>query len=338
MIPHPITKFLCLILFLSGLLTGCGRQAMRIELVPVEDHLVPQVLEHDVSSTSNKIALVDISGMLLNARPKSLLSSGSNPVSDLRETLRAVEQDSSVKAVILRINSPGGTVTASDMMYRELQSFKARTHRPVVTCMMDLCASGGYYVSCASDYRIAYPTTLTGSIGVIVQTFSIAGTLDKLGISTKALTSGPNKDMGSPLRPLTKNDEQLIGQFVSECYQGVLQVVKNSPHHVKPEDWNQATDGRVMTGREAARLGLVDEVGDLDLAIQRTKKLANIKYAQIIAYTHLDSAKGSIYAAGATPAPQMNLVNFNLDPTEMLELAGVAGGGRPGFFYLWTGR
>lgn len=317
-----------------GLLSGCGRRAVRIELVPVAERLVPQLIEADVVGTSNKIAMVDVSGMLLNSRSKAFLSSGSNPVSDLRETLRAIEKDDDVKAVILRINSPGGTVTASDMMYRELQSFKARSHRPVVTCMLDLCASGGYYVSCASDYRIAYPTTLTGSIGVIVQTFSIAGTLDKLGISTYAVTSGPNKDMGSPLRPFTKNDEQMIRQFVGEFYQGFLKVVKDSPQHVKAEDWATATDGRVVTGREAWRLGLVDEVGDLDRAIQKAKELAGVKYAKIIAYTHLEEAKGSVYAAKEVPAPQMNLVNFNLAAPELLEMAG----GRPGFYYLWTGR
>ena len=104
-----------------------------------------------------------------------LFSAGHNPVSDFRETLDAIARDPSVKAVVLRINSPGGTVTASAMMYHDVLEFKKKTGKPVVACMMDVCASGGYYLSCAADYRVAYPTTITGSIGVIIETLNFNG-------------------------------------------------------------------------------------------------------------------------------------------------------------------
>ena len=312
-------------------LAGCGQRTIRIDLVPVEETLQPQVVEQDEGFfVHDRIALVPISGLIMDAKASSLLSQGDNPVSTVRETLHAIEEDPNVKAVILRINSPGGTVTASDMIYREIMVFKARTHIPVVTSMMDICASGGYYVSCASDYRFAYPTTLTGSIGVIVQTINFSGTMNMIGISAKAITSGPNKDMLSPLRPLTPNDEALAKGFVTQFYAQFLDIVKHSPQHVKSADWDMLTDGRVVTGKDAAKYGLIDQVGDLSDAIAKAKSLAGISKAQIVEYTHLDEHKGSIYAA--SNVPQFNMVNINVDPSALVL------GGHPQFLYLWMGQ
>jgi len=312
-------------------LTGCGRRALRVDFVPVEDRLLPQVIEQDDGMFVNdRIAIINLSGLISDAKASSLLSEGSNPVSDVREVLNAIELDRNVKAVVLRINSPGGTVTASDMIYRDILAFKARTHKPVVTSMMDICASGGYYVSCASDYRFAYPTTLTGSIGVIVQTINFTGTMEKLGISAKAITSGPNKDMLSPLRPLTKNDETLAKEFVTQFYGQFLDIVKSSPQHVKVADWDMLTDGRVVTGKDAAKYGLVDEVGDLTAAIAKAKAMSGVTKAKIIEYTHQDEHKGSVYAASG--APQVNMINVNVDPSAIVP------SGHPQFLYLWMGQ
>jgi protease-4 len=272
-------------------------------------------------------------------RSGGLLSQGENPVSDLREVLDAVAKDDSVKAVVLRINSPGGTVTASDMMYKDILAFKKKTHKPVVTCMMDICASGGYYVSCASDYRIAYPTTITGSIGVIIETLNLNGTLKKLGIRTESVKSAVNKDMGSPFKPpasddapLDPNDRALLQGLVNQFYAGFKEVVKESPNHVKEADWPMLTDGRVVSGVDAARLGLVDEVGGLDLAIKKAKEMAKIDKAKIVVYTRESEVRGSIYAKGPSNAqPQMNMVNFNVDLGDLIPR------GQSQFLYMWQG-
>lgn len=316
---------------LATSLIGCGKRALRIDLVPVEDRLQPQVIESDPGMGLPKVAIINISGLITNTKTGSFLSTGQNPVSDLRETLHAIAADDSVRAVVLRINSPGGTVTASDMMYRDLQAFRTRTHKPVVVSMMDVCASGGYYLSCASDYRFAYPTTITGSIGVIVQTVSIAGTLDKLGISTKALTSGPNKDVGSPLRPMTPNDETMIRHFVDQFYGGFVEIVRASRQQVKESDWKTVTDGRVVSGRDAVQYGLIDEVGDLDAAIHKAKQLAGIQAAKIVTYTRSDEVKGSVYASSTPPAPQINLLNLNVEES-------LLPAPHPQFLYLWSGQ
>jgi len=314
-------------------LAGCGQRTVRIDLVPVENPLSPQVVESDPGVfVSDEIALVNVSGLLSNAAAGSFLSHGSNPVSDFRETLHAIEQDPAVKAVVLRLNSPGGTVTASDMMYRDLLAFKKRTHKPVVAEMLDVCASGGYYVSCGADYRMAYPSTITGSIGVIIQTLNFTGTLGKLGITAKAITSRENKDMGSPLRPMTANDEKLLKGLVDEFYGQFLKIVQQSPQHVAAADWSMVTDGRVFTGTDAQRLGLVDQIGSLDEALAKAKQLAGITRAKVIMYTHNDSYKGSAYAQAPGGSPQVNMLNLNLDTSGILPST------RPEFLYLWTGN
>ncbi|MCL2647310.1 MAG: signal peptide peptidase SppA [Phycisphaerales bacterium] len=334
---------ICLLLMMVGMwegLAGCGRRVMRIDLVPVEERLTPEVIEWGDAGrfTRDRIAMIQVSGLIANTKASGLLSTGNNPVSDFRETLDAIARDPSVKAVVLRINSPGGTVTASDMMYKDLLEFKRKTNKPVVTCMMDVCASGGYYLSCASDYRVAYPTTITGSIGVIIETINLNGTLRKLGITNEAVKSGPNKDMGSPFKkpagadsPLTANDRELLQAMVNQFYAGFREVVKKSPNRIVESDWPMVTDGRVLTGRDAAKLGLIDEVGDLDSAIRKAKELAKIERARIIMYTRRDEYRGSVYANSPTPSAQMNMINLNVDIGDLLPH------GQSQFLYLWTG-
>jgi len=318
---------------LTALLGGCGNRILRLDFVPVDEPLSAQTVEKDPTSfTNNKIAMIDVSGMIANVKAKSLLSDGRNKVSDFRETLNSIERDPYIKAVVLRINSSGGTITATEMMYRDLQEFKKRTGKPVVTCMLDLCASGGYYLSCASDYRIAYPSTITGSIGVIIQTLNFTGTLTKLGISAKAFTSGPHKDMLSPLRPLSDDDSTLAQSLVTQFYGQFVQAVKAAPNRVKEADWPMLTDGRVVTGQDAARLGLIDQTGTINDAFAKARELAHIDHANIIQYTRHDEHKGSVYAASDTPTPQVNMINVNADLSELTPLT------HPQFLYLWTGQ
>ena len=138
------------------LLVGCGQRTVQISLIPVDDRLSPQLVAgEDAGMFADRVALIEVSGLLVNFNRGSLLSAGTNPVSDFREVLDAIARDDKVKAVVLRLNTPGGTVTASEMMYRDLLAFKKATGKPVVVSMMDVCASGGYYLSCAGDYRLS---------------------------------------------------------------------------------------------------------------------------------------------------------------------------------------
>lgn len=333
----PANRLFCIAaLALLTTLTAFHRRTIRLDLIPTDEKLSPELVGGDGGFfTSNKIAVVNVSGLISTAKPGGLLSissSGQNPVSDFRETLDAIAADPSVKAVVLRMNTPGGTVTASDMMYKDLLAFKASTHKPVVVEMLDVCASGGYYLSCAADYRMAYPTTITGSIGVIIETMNFTETLNKLGISARAIKSKENKDMASPFRPMTDNDRILLQALVNQFYAGFLDIVKTSPQHIKPEDWEMVTDGRVFTGKDAVRLGLIDANGTLDDAIAKAKSMAGISKAKLVMFTRHDSVKGSAYAHASDMPAQMNMINITMDGSAIVPTA------HPSFLYLWTGE
>jgi protease-4 len=326
---------------LASSLAACGQRTIRLDFVPTSEHLEPHTIESADADlfTADKIAMITVSGLISNMKSTGLLSQGVNKVSDFRETLDAIARDPSVKAVLLRINSPGGTVTASDMMYKDLLAFKRKTGKPVVCCMTDVCASGGYYLSCASDYRIAYPTTITGSIGVIIETLNFNGTLKKIGMSAESVKSGPNKDMGSPLKPpadpdapLSQRDRELLQGLVNQFYDGFKNIVKASPNHIADADWSMLTDGRVFSGKDAAKYGLIDQVGDLDSAIAQAKAMAHIQKAKIVVYTRGDETRGSIYATAPSNAqPQVNMLNINLDLGDLIPH------GQSQFLYLWSG-
>src|SRR5579862_2016708 len=147
-----------------------------------------------------KIALLDVEGVLSSEQSESIFGSKESHVVALVEKLKLAEADPDVKAVLVRIDSPGGDVTTSDILYHELAGFKARKKVPVVAAFMGVAASGGYYLASAADAIVAHPTSITGSIGVISLHVSLVGLLDKIGVKVEALKSGVNKDMGSPFR------------------------------------------------------------------------------------------------------------------------------------------
>ncbi len=321
-----------------AMLSGCGQRTVRIDIVPADSRLGQQTLPGGDSWTSNKVAVVQVSGMIANARSSGLLGRGTNTVSDFRETLDAIASDPHIKAVVLRINSPGGTVTASDMMYRDLLAFREKTKVPVVTSMMDVCASGGYYLSCASDYRMAYPTTITGSIGVIFHAVNFHETLRKIGVTTEAVKSGVNKDMGSQFKPaeaadkpLAASDRELLQKMINDYYGSFLDIVKKSPNKVADKDWAMLTDGRVVTGADAAKFGLIDETGDLDAGIAKAKSLAGIKKAKLVTFSRVGDFKGSTYAQSPVGATQINMVKIDANLGDALNAM------QPQFLYMWTG-
>ena len=274
---------------------------------------------------TKKVAIIDVEGMILNARSSGLLGSGENPVSLFRERLDAAADDKHVKAVVLRINSPGGGVTASDIMYRDLCKFREETHKPVVACMMDVAASGGYYLAMGCDRVYAHPTTVTGSIGVIMSLYNASGLFEKIGLASNPIKSGPNKDLGNPGRPMTEEERAILQGMVNSFYDQFVQVVVRG--RGLPEERVRAlADGRVYTGLEAHKLGLVDEVGYLEDAIRCAMDLACIADAAVVAYDKCSGCRGSIYAA-APRIPSAISVK--------LELPGLSGPAGAGFMYLW---
>ena len=327
-----MTKYLPLICAagLAMALAGCGENVgWVIKPIPLEEKLVETVVAQDEGLfIADKVLVLDVDGLLVNERQQSLFGLGDNPVSLFVEKLDKAKADANVKAVVLRINSPGGGVTASDIMHSRLREFRKQKKVPVIAVLEDVGASGAYYVACGADRIIAHPTSVVGSIGVIVQTLSFSGTMNKLGIDAKAVTSGPRKDMASPLKPLDKEDLAIIQKIVDEFYKRFLGVVADGRPDLKADQIKALADGRVYTGEQAKASGLVDEIGYLDDAIKLAKSKAAAKRVKVVMYHRPWGAKTSAYASGMP-------LQFNLLNVTVPDLSALA---RPQFLYLWTGR
>lgn len=313
------------------LLAGCGPTSFVITPISTKQELTEEVVLRESPWAVKKIALIDVDGVLQNARPNSLLgAAGENPVSLFKEKLDKAANDADVRAVVLRINSPGGGVTATDLMYTELLRFRERTGKPVVAAMLDLAASGGYYLACGADKIYALPTTVTGSIGVIMLTPEFAGTMAKIGVHMNVIKSGEMKDMASMFREMNDKDRAVLQGLIDGMYARFLNVVAQSRKSVDPDRLRQLADGRVYLGEEAKQLGLVDEIGTFPDALAAAKEaagLANVN-VKVVEYSRPLAYRPNIYAQSDQPPGQVNLVNVQLPEW----LTGPA----PQLMYVWA--
>lgn len=321
------------LLWVAALLVGCGPTTFVVGITPGDQRMTATVVEQAESRTRDRVAVIDVTGMILNARVPGLLSEGENPASLFHEQLRHAAKDDHTKAIVLRLNTPGGAVAASDMMYRDVLEFKRESGKPVVVVMMDVAASGGYYLACAGDHIIAYPSTVTASIGVIFQTISMQPALSSIGIQTEAITSGPNKDAGSPLSTLTDGHRAVYQEMVDTFYADFTEIVRKARPTVSEADFKEVTDGRVVTGRRAYGVGLVDQLGDLDDGFAKAKELAGLKDASLIRYHRPLNYVGSPYASAGdrpsrTSGSQVNLLQLNVDGSFGETASG-------SFYYVW---
>lgn len=314
-------------------LSACTPVRFAIDVLPATDSLDETVvMEDDGASSRYKVAMIDVTGLIIDAPRPGLLAEGDNPMSAFIEALERSRDDDNVKAVVIRLNSPGGTVTASDIMYREVLTFREETGKPVVMLMSDLAASGAYYLACAGDTIIAHPTTITGSIGVIMQLVNFSEGMEKIGISADAVTSGPNKSMGSPFEPEEPEHREIFQNMVNEFYARFRDVVITS-RTISEADIEWVTDGRIVSGARAAEIGLVDRTGSLRDAFDEAKSLAEVTSAKLVKYHRAYDHVGSAYASGPAGRPttdhpaQINMIQLNLPSLNEMT--------QPGFWYLW---
>ncbi len=309
-------------------LVGCGAPSLLITPVQNTNRLEEIDVAEGHGWSQPKIAMIEVEGMLANVRTGGFLQPTENVVSLFTQQLQMAEQDPSVKAVVLRVNSPGGTVTASDTMYQEIQRFKAKTHKPVIASCQEVCASGAYYVSCASDEIVANPTSIVGSIGVIFNTFDASQGLAKIGIYSSAVKSGQFKDMGSPFKPVTPQERELMQGMVDDYFARFKSVVTTNRKNLSKQNLPTATDGRVFSGEQALAIGLVDRVGLLEDAIDLAKQKANAPNAKVVMYKRPYGYNGSIYASTNAPVPQANVLHLDLPETGLFL--------GKGFYYIWN--
>ena len=315
-------KNLVLIISISLLLSGC---AAHIHLDFLGEEKVHEVLLIK-SPAKEKILILDITGLISTTRNPGLFEREGDILSRVYYRLEKASEDKRVKALILRLDTPGGEVTASDILYNEILRFKEKTSIPVVGLMMGLATSGGYYVASACDFVIAHPSTITGSIGVISIFPNLQELFTKIGIKVNVIKSGKMKDSGSAFRDLTEEEKKIFQGVIDEMYNRFLDVVyQKRKDSFSFEKLKKIADGRIYTASQAHTLKLIDEIGYFDSALKKALSLAMIKDAKVIAYTYYPKRKTNIYATKLEKSFLFEGNNFE----NMLRSL------KSGFYYLW---
>lgn len=235
------------------------------------------------SGVGDAVAIVRVEGAIISSDSTEFSSGATSGViiADLEQAVA----DATVKAIVLRVDSPGGTVTGSSQIYEVVRDIE----KPVVVSMAGLAASGGYQISAPADYIFARPDTFTGSIGVIMTLFNAEELVEEIGVDVIVITSGPNKALGSAWETLQPEQQEILETLIDEAYDDFVQIVADG-RGMDAETVRQLADGRIYSGRQAAANGLVDELGNLDDAIAKAAQLGGISgEPRIVEYEHLPS-------------------------------------------------
>lgn len=301
--------------------TGC----LTIELPGgLPDPLVETIVSGE---TGQKILMVQLDGVL-SGKPQSdsIFSPGESRIARLREELDRARKDDSVHALLLRINSPGGTASASDVIYSEIARFKQERGIPVVAQLMGIAASGGYYVAQAADHIVAQPTTVTGSIGVIFGGVNLTGLMEKVGIENQTLVSGPYKDAGSMTRRMSSEERAQLQSVLDDLFTRFLSVVGTGRPELDPATVDRLADGRIYSAAQALENGLVDELGGLSDAVAAAEEAAGLSSSRVVTYHRPHEYRSNLYSVASPPVS----LDFQWS-TEWRKLLP-----SPTFLYLWT--
>ena len=236
------------------------------------------VVEEGIAG-AGKVAVIPVQGIIHNDETTEW---GTSMVDDIKSALQTALEDEEVKAIVLAVDSPGGEVTAADIIYNA--AVKAQKEKPVVVAMSSLAASGAYYVACAADWIVANPTTFTGSIGVIIQSLNYEGLFDKVGLDAVVFKSGKFKDMLSGSRPISAEERAYVESMVKQVYERFLGIVAFSRNLEADKLRDTFADGRILTGKDAKDAGLVDQLGYIEDAYDKARALADAPGAAVIRY------------------------------------------------------
>ncbi len=315
-------RFRLLVLFIF-IFSGCSIVVPVPGTKPLEEEVIG-------GGGRDKALLIDISGGISAEERSDLLGLSTEPsmVARIREELDKAAEDRAVKAVILRMNTPGGTVTASDIIHHEIKEFKERTGSFIVVEMLDVAASGGYYIATAADRIIAHPTTVTGSIGVVSMKIDASGLMERIGVENETVKSGDKKDIGSPLRGMTPEEREIVESIIREMYERFLEVIEEGRKGIDRGRLEAIADGRVYTAGQALDLALIDGIGYFDDVIDLIKEEKKIDELKIVTYARPGGYKSNVYSSYGLRLPvNINLVNVDADA--------LAGGLGMRFMYIW---
>lgn len=276
-----------------------------------------------------KVLVVSVRGFISDAPKDFPFYRRPSMVQEIVSELKRAEKDKDIKAVVLKIDSPGGSITASDILYNEIVGYKARSGAKVVAAMMDYSTSGAYYIALPADLVMAHPTTVTGSIGVLFLRPKITGLMGKIGLDIEVDKSGKNKDMGSPFRQTTEEEHRIIQGLIDELGGRFVSLVARH-RRLNEEALADIATARIYLANEALRLGLVDKIGYLDDALREAKRLAALpEDAKVVVYRRSEVPDDNIYnsATGKSGGAGINLIELGLADS----LASL----HSGFYYVW---
>ncbi len=326
-------RLLLSLIALACLLTpACNNASVTFRLGP-EDLTLRETRVLGEDAAAAKIALIDVTGVIADRAAPSLIGPGANPLNEVLVRLDKAADDPEVRAIVLRINSPGGTVAATEALAGELD--RVRAIKPIVASMSEVAASGGYYAALATDRIVAQPTSITGSIGVVLPTVNVSQGMARLGIQARAITSGPNKTLASPLEPMDETHYAILQSLVDDMYAAFRSRVATSRGLADDHTLDPLTDGRVFTGAQALDAGLVDALGDVRVAFAEAKALAGLSSAELVKYHYGKSTRPrSPYATAGVPMPHAEGTAI---ATVDVNLADALAAAPPGAaYYLWV--
>jgi len=276
-----------------------------------------------------KVLLLEVQGLINNQKDRSFSGSTTalGMVEWVQENISRAEKDEYVKALLIKINSPGGTVTASDIILHELLQFKKRKNIPIYVHIMDLAASGGYYVALAGDEIIAHPTSLVGSIGVIAFKVNLKNLMGKIGVEWEIVKSADKKDFMSPFRPFTDEERGYFQNTIDLFHNRFVSVITENRSKLNLHEVQSLADGRVFDSEQAVKLKLIDGIGYISDTVERIKTDLEISELQIVTYHREGDYKTNLYSL-YPQTPTLNLFNLDLG----LDKSSLS----PLFSYLWA--
>jgi protease-4 len=295
---------------------------MAVDQGPLEEVPVPPCL---CGPRDSKIAVIDVDGILVNLNPSGPYSIGENPVAAFQEKLQAAAADPAVKAVVLRINSPGGGVAATELMAQELRQFRQCSSKPVVACLLDLGTGGGYYLASGCERIVAIPAAIVGGIGVVFNSYYAEVAMEQMNVFNAGIKAGDRIDMGTPARKMTDPEKQMLTAMAQEYHAAFKQAVLQGRPAVKPDA--DFFDGRVMTAAQAVSAGLVDRVGTLSDALAVACQLSKAGNARSVMYCRKSFPARSVYATTSNRPMQATMWPWSVPGLDRSHL--------PLFLYLW---
>ncbi len=308
------------------LIMGCAAPKFNI-FSETPDPLKEYTLE---GTGADKILLIPVNGLISDNPKKGLITATPSLVEQVVSQINKAQKDKQIKAILFKINSPGGTITASDLLYHEISAYKEKTGSKIVISMMDLATSGAYYMSLPADIIMAHPTTITGSVGVISLQPKVKGLMDKIGLGVEVQKVGKYKDMGSPFRDASDEERKLLQKVMNDFGERFIGLVKKH-RKLTLQAITEISTARVFLADEALQMGLIDKIGYISDAVKETKKIAKISEdAKLIVFRRAEFPEDNYYNIAGAASENLNVSVINIELPEILSA-------KAGFYYLWPG-